>query len=107
MKNYYVLSNGRVKRENNTVTIENAEEQEPEGEIGPASKQAGVPDDAAVEAALDAAVEMGPETAMMNGAEEEVDPFDSHILFEETPGPLEDFRNTLTGLAALIETQAA
>src|SRR2546423_2029060 len=27
MKNYYVLSNGRVKRENNTVTIENAEGQ--------------------------------------------------------------------------------
>jgi len=24
MKNYYVLSNGRVKRENNTLTIENA-----------------------------------------------------------------------------------
>jgi len=76
-------------------------EREPVGEIGaepPAGS--GIPQDAAVEAAIDAA-----EATVFLEADPPADPFLTEVTFEETPEPLADLRATIMNLTSQIDSQ--
>ncbi len=77
------------------------EDREPSGEIGiDTPSGGGIPKDAAVEAAVDAAG-----ATVFAEADPPADPFLTEIEFDASPEPLADLRATITDLAAQIDRQ--